>query len=74
MVIHCVKNSTGTPFLLHQSEENFARLFFISVLQFEKLMETGALYLGPFHSSFLNLLFWTIRMSPVTICQHGLDL
>ena len=30
-------------------------------------METGSLYLGPLHSSFLNLLFWTIRMSPVTI-------
>ena len=31
-------------------------------------METDSLYLGPLHSSFLNLLFWTIRMSPVTIC------
>ena len=64
----CVKHLTKTPFLFHQSEENFVRLFFISVLQFEKLMETGSLYLGPLHSSFLNLLFWTICMSPLTIC------
>ena len=28
-------------------------------------METGSLYLRPLHSSFLNLLFWTIRRSPV---------
>ena len=68
MLIHCVKHLIGTPFLLHQSDENFVRLFFISVLQFEKLMETGSLYLGPLLSSFLNLLFWTIRMSPLTIC------
>ena len=68
MVIHCVKHLTWTPFLLHQSDKNFVRLFFISVLQFETLMETGSLHLGPLHSSFLNLLFWTIRMSPVTIC------
>ena len=68
MLIHCVKHLTGTPFLLHQSEENFVRLFFISVLQFQKLMETDSLYLGPLHSSFLNLLFWTIGMSPLTIC------
>ena len=67
MLIHCVKHLTGTPILLLQSEENFVRLFFISVLQFEKLMETGSLYLGPLHSSFLNLLFWAIHMSPVTI-------
>ena len=53
---------------MHKSEENFVRLLFISVLQFEKLMETGSLYLGPLRSSFLNLLFWTIRISPVTIC------
>ena len=65
---HCVNNLTGTHFLLYQSEENFVRLIFILVLQFEKLMETDSLYLGPLHSSFLNLLFWTIRMSPVTIC------
>ena len=64
MPIHCVKHQS----LLHQSEENFVRLFFISVLQFEKLIETGSLYFGTLHSSFLNLLFWTIRMSPVTIC------
>ena len=51
MLIHCVKHLTWTPFLLHQSEENFARLFFVSVLHFEKLMETGSLYLGPLHSS-----------------------
>ena len=63
-----MKHLAGTPFLLHQSEENFVRLFFISVLQYEKLMETGSLYLGPLHSSFLNFLFWTIRMSPLTIC------
>ena len=31
-------------------------------------METGSLYLRPLHSSFFNLLFCTIRMSPVTIC------
>ena len=68
MLIHCVKHLIGTPFLLHQSEKNFVRLFFISVLHFEKLMETGSLYLGPLHSSFLSLLFWTIRMSPLTIC------
>ena len=68
MIIHCVKHLRGTPLLLHQSEENFVRLFFISVLQFQKLMETGSLYLGPLHSSFLNSLFWTIRMSQVTIC------
>ena len=68
MFIHCVKHLTGTNFLFHQSEENFVRLFFIPVFQFEKLMETGSLYLGPLHSSFLDLLFWTIRMSPVTIC------
>ena len=68
MLIQCVKHLAGTPFLLHQSEENFVRLFFISVKQLEKLMETGSLYLGPLHSSFLNLLFWTIRMSPLTIC------
>ena len=41
---------------------NFERLF---LLQFQKLTETGSLYLRPLHSSFLNLLFWTIRMSPV---------
>ena len=57
MLIHCVKHVTGTPFLLHQSEENFVRLFFISVLHFEKLMETGSLYLGPLHSSFLSCCF-----------------
>ena len=68
MLIHSVKHLTGTPFLLHQSEDNFVRLFFTSVLQFEKLMETGSLYFGPLHSSFLNLLFWTFHMSPVTIC------
>ena len=68
MLIHCAKHLTGTPFLLHQSEENFVMLFFISVLQFEKLMETGFLYLGPLHSIFLNSLFWTISMSSVTIC------
>ena len=68
MLVHCVKHLTGTPFLLHQSEENFVRLFFISVLEFEKLMETGSLYLGPLHSSFLSLLFWTICMSPLIIC------
>ena len=68
MLVHCVKHLTGTPSLLHQSEENFVRLFFISVLEFEKLMETGSLYLGPLHSSFLSLLFWTICMSPLIIC------
>ena len=68
MLVHCVKHLTGIPFLLHQSEENFVRLFFISVLEFEKLMETGSLYLGPLHSSFLSLLFWTICMSPLIIC------
>ena len=68
MLIHCVKHLTGTPFLLHQSEENFVRLFYISVLHFEKLMEAGSLFLGPLHSSFHSLLFWTIRMSPLTIC------
>ena len=31
-------------------------------------METGSLHLGPLHSSFLNLLFWTICISPLTIC------
>ena len=31
-------------------------------------METGSLNLGPLHSNFLSLLFWTIRMSPVTVC------
>ena len=72
-LIHCVKYLTGTPFLLHQSEKKFVKLFFTSVLHFEKLMETGSLYLEPLDSSFLNLMFWTIRMSPVTIC-HGLDL
>ena len=46
----------------------FREGIFISVLQFKKLMETGSLYLGPLHSSFLNLLFWTICMFPVTIC------
>ena len=66
-LIHCVKHLTGTH-LLYQSEENFVRLIFILVLQFEKLMETDSLYLGPVHSSFLNLLFWAISMSPVTIC------
>ena len=35
MLIHCVKHVTGTPFLLHQSEENFVRLFFISVLHYK---------------------------------------
>ena len=68
MPIHCVKHLTETPSLLQQSEENFVRLFFISVLQFEKLIETGSLYFGTLHSSFLNLLFWTIHMSTVTIC------
>ena len=34
-------------------------------------METGSLYLGPLHSSFLNLLFWTICMSPVTWLWFG---
>ena len=51
-----------TPFLLHKSEEKIGRHFFILVLQFEKLMETGSLYLRPLQSSFLNLLFWTIHM------------
>ena len=55
MLIHCVKHWTGTPVLLHQSEENFVKLFVVLVLQFEKLMETGFLYLGPLQSSFLNL-------------------
>ena len=32
------------PFLQHQTEENFVRLLFFSVLQVEKLMETGSLY------------------------------
>ena len=32
-------------------------------------METGCLDLEPLHSSFLNLLFWTIGMSPVNICS-----
>ena len=68
MLIHCVKHLTGTPFLLHKSEETFVRLFFILVLQFQKLMEIDSPYLGPLHSSFFNLLLWTIRMSPVTIC------
>ena len=68
MLIHCVKHLAGTPFLLHQSEENFVRQFFISVLHFEKLMETGLLYLGFLYSSFLSLLFWAILMSPLTIC------
>ena len=67
-LIYRVNHLTGTPFSLHQSEENFVRLFFILVLQFRKLMETGIQYLEPMHSSFLNLLFWTIRISPVTIC------
>ena len=48
--------------------EPIRRLFFTSVLQFQKLMETGSLYLVPFHSSFLNLLFWATHMSPVTTC------
>ena len=68
MLIHCVKHLTGTPFLLHLSEENSVRLFFISVLQFEKLLDTSSLHLGSLHSSFLSLLFWTICMSPLTIC------
>ena len=55
-------------FFCTNQKKNFVRLFFISVLQFENLMETGSLYLGTFHNSFLNLLFWTVRMSPVTIC------
>ena len=68
MLIHCVKHLTGTLFFFAPiRRKNFVRLFFISVLQFENLMETGSLYLGPLHSSFLNLLFWTVRMSPVTI-------
>ena len=29
-----------------------------------------SLYLGPLHSSFLNLLFWTIRMPPFGICPR----
>ena len=65
--IHCIRHLTGTPFLFHQSEENFVKLFFISPLQFEKLMETSSLYSRPLHSSFFNFLFWTIRISPVTI-------
>ena len=68
MLLHYVKHLTGTPFLLHQSEETFVRLFFISVLQFEKLMETDSLYLRHLYRGFLNLLFWTIPMSPLTIC------
>ena len=59
MLIRCVK---------HQSEKHFVRLFYISVLQFEKLMKTGSLYLGPLHSTFPNFLYWIIHMSPVTIC------
>ena len=43
--------------LLHQSEQNFIKLFFISILQFEKLMGTGYLCLRPLHSSFLNCCF-----------------
>ena len=46
-LIHCVKHLIGIPFLLHQSEENFVRRFFIPVLRFEKLIQTGSLYLGP---------------------------
>ena len=55
-----------TPLLLPELEKIFTRLFFISFLQFEELMETGSLYLGPLHCSFFNLLFWTICKSPVT--------
>ena len=44
----------GSPFLLHQSEEKSLKLLFILV--------------SPSYGSFLNLLFCTIRMSPVTIC------
>ena len=57
-LIYDINHLIGTPFLLHQSEENFVRLFFVSVLQFRKLMETGIQYLEPVYSSFLNLLFW----------------
>ena len=57
---------TETRLLLQQSEENF--IIRLSVLQLENLTETGSLYLGPFHSSFVSLLFWTIRMSTATIC------
>ena len=45
--------------LLHQSEENFVRLFFIS---------DCSLYFESLHISFRNLLFWKTLMSPVTIC------
>ena len=68
VLIHCVKHLTETPFLLHQIEEKFVKLIFLSVLQFEKLIETGFLDFGPLHNSFINFLFWAIRMSPVTIC------
>ena len=57
---------TETRFLLQQSEENF--IIRLSVLQLENLTESDSLYLGPFHSSFISLLFWTIRMSTATIC------
>ena len=46
----------------------FSKVFLISVLQFEKLMETGSLSLGPLYSNSLNLLFWAINMPPNTIC------
>ena len=35
-----VKHLTGTPFSLHQSEEKFVRLFFISVSQFVSYLHT----------------------------------
>ena len=37
-LISCVNHLTEIPFLLHQSE---VKLFFISVFQFEKVVETG---------------------------------
>ena len=58
----------GLRIFLHESEGNFVRLFFISTLQFEKFMETDSLYFGLLQSSFINLLLYTIRMSPGTIC------
>ena len=69
-----IKHLTETRFLLHQSEENFVRLFFILVLQFEKLMETG------------SLCIWDLWITVSLICcfgqyiylqaqyAHGLDL
>ena len=59
---------TGSPFFKELIRRKIFKAIFISVSPFQKLMKTVSLYFGTSLRSFLNLLFYAIRMSPVTIC------